>query len=186
MNLIKMTKRLFVGVPLEPAAVKVLKQLQAKWQMLLNLPVSTLIPEENFHLTLHFLGSIHETQIVHIQEGLKSHEQCGSFLFSLGQCLAFPNQNRARVISLAGSAGNSPLSYLFQQVGTTLETLGVPLETMVFVPHVTLLRFRELLIPEMPVVAEPLNIKVSSYVLYLSDQLEGKTTYRAVHSWRLK
>lgn len=184
--MLEKTRRLFIGIPLEEKAADQIENIQLSWRKSLGLEGDTLISKSDFHLTLHFLGEIENRQVDSWLEALEEHTRHRSFSFVLNRFLAFPDNFRARVITLAGSSGNSPLSYLFHQLGETVERLGCRVERRVYVPHVTLFRGRELkmLNPIQEVI--PLEIEIKQFALYESRPGDKKNRYEIVKPYLFK
>lgn len=175
--------RLFIGLPLESVEADVLENIQDRLQSELDLPKKSLVRRSDFHLTLHFLGSVEETNIDLWRKALEKHAKQPSFSFSLNRLVAFPHVDRARVVALAGSSGASPLSHLFYQIGMTVEDLGLKTEKRVFVPHITLFRCRELKISKLSEIESPLEIRVSRFALFESKMGVQENRYRILKEY---
>jgi 2'-5' RNA ligase len=57
------TKRLFIAAPVPPGLKEVFRQHQAA----LTQPAVRFLPDENLHLTVHFLGEVPADQVLEIQ-----------------------------------------------------------------------------------------------------------------------
>lgn len=178
-------RRLFIGIPIEEKASEKLHRIQSTWKEILELSSGSLVSRSDFHITLHFLGAIEEGQIDLWIESLEQHVRSAKFSFELNRFLAFPNIQKARVITLAGASGNSPLSQLFYQTRKTVEGLGSKMETRVFVPHVTLFRAKELKITQSLEVGNPVKIKVTSFALFESQSGHHENRYRVLKEFDL-
>lgn len=179
------SRRLFIGIPIGDKAIAQLETFQFNWQKKLQLPDRSLVSKLDFHLTLHFLGAVEEKQVGLWVESLERHSKLKAFSFELNRFLAFPELSRARVITLAGPVGNSPLSHLFYQMAETVERLGSKVEERVYVPHVTLFRARELKIERPPEVHNPVQIQIANFALYESQSQPGENRYRVLKSYEL-
>ncbi|MFM8268715.1 MAG: RNA 2',3'-cyclic phosphodiesterase [Pseudomonadota bacterium] len=180
------TKRLFIGIPLESGEVSELETLQLSWKEALGLPRESLISKSDFHLTLHFLGAIEEGRVGLWLESLESHAKLKTFSFDLNRFLAFPNISKARVITVAGAVGNSPLTHLFYQMAETVQRLGSKLEERLYVPHVTLFRGKNLKIERALEVLKPIPIRISRFALYESPTHPRESRYQILKSYELK
>jgi len=179
------SKRLFIGIPIEEETTKELERLQLQWKEMLGISSDCLLAKADFHLTLHFLGAIEEEQVSLWFESLEKHARLKSFNFVLNRFLAFPDISRARVITLAGAIGNSPLSHLFYQTAETVEAFGGKIETRVFIPHVTLFRGTGIKIEKPLEVEKPIEIHIASFALYESLAGKRESRYRVLRSFDL-
>ncbi len=133
--------RLFLGVDLPPPAKEVchrfsreLKKTGAdvKW-----------VEEENFHVTLKFLGDVTEDRIQEVADscGALTAKQCG-FSFSLSGLGAFPSASAPRILWIGIEASEKPFERLAQGLEETLSRIGFRKEERAFHPHVTIGRVR--------------------------------------------
>jgi 2'-5' RNA ligase len=178
-------KRLFIAVPLEDEAVHQIKDIQLSWKNQLQLPEETLVPAEKWHLTLHFLGQADEQLIPRWIAALEPYAKTPSFSIYLNRFLAFPNNDIAKVITLAGSSGNSPLSHLFFRMKKTVEELKVKVEERVFIPHITLFRGSFLPIQTKINLEKEQKLSISQFALYESRNTNGKNHYHVLNRWLL-
>jgi len=91
----------------------------------------------------------------------------------------------AKVITLAGSPGNSPLSHLFFRMKKTVEELGVRVEERVFIPHITLFRGNYLPIKTKINFEKDQKLSISQFALYESRNVQGKSHYHVLNRWVL-
>lgn len=180
------SKRLFIAVKLQEDELVGIQEIQKEWAKLLKLPASTAVPVENFHLTLHFLGKVESELWEPLIENLQKQSRLSSFFFDFNQALVFPRISDPRVLVMAGPTGNSPLSYLYSQMQLGLENLGFPTEKRLYVPHITLFRFKDepLKLSQLPQVQ--LNLKIREYALYESRTDNARARYEVIKSWFLK
>jgi 2'-5' RNA ligase len=100
------------------------------------------VPDENLHVTLHFLGELPVERAPAIVDALHAAAASHSpFACSLSRVEAFPSARRARVIVVELSAADA-LAALARDIGEALTPLGFPPERRRFRPHVTLGRVR--------------------------------------------
>lgn len=177
--------RLFIGIPIESTVRAELKTIQTALNESLNLPQASNIASSDFHLTLHFLGNIERDRLGFWLEALQKHSKLPSFSLALNRLVAFPSLNRARVIALAGAIGTSPISHLFQQVGNTVEELGICIEKRVYVPHVTLLRSKEIKIRSLVEKVPTLEVNVTSFALFESSLGSKEGRYQILKEYSL-
>lgn len=98
------------------------------------------VPEENFHITIAYIGPVEEPLAAEI-DGELSRIRAGGFEARLRGVNAFggakPQMMHARV------EPSHHLSYLHEKTVTILRRLGVTIERSKYVPHVTLARPRQ-------------------------------------------
>ncbi len=99
------------------------------------------VPVEQFHLTLHFLGEQPATVRDHLCEELAA-VNWQPFRLSLGQPTVFPTRGRPRGLWLTVLA-SAPLTQLHSQCAAALVRRGLVPESRPFTPHLTLARFRD-------------------------------------------
>ena len=124
--------RLFVGLPI-PADIRLtLSRLSA------GLPGAKWVKEDNFHVTLRFIGEVDEGLADDI-DALLSQVNHASFHLSLEGVGYFGKPNNARAV-WAGVAKNENLIHLHAKIETALQRMGQPSEERRYTPHVTLAR----------------------------------------------
>ena len=126
--------RLFVGLPI-PADIRLsLSMISA------GLPGAKWVKEDNFHVTLRFIGEVDEGLADDIDATL-SQVNHASFHLSLKEVGYFGKPNAARAV-WAGVAKNENLMHLHAKIETALQHIGQPAEERRYTPHVTLARLR--------------------------------------------
>lgn len=102
------------------------------------------VEEENFHLTLRFLGEVPEALVEAVDRGLeeavRGFPATEAVLKGVG---AFPSLRRPRVIWV-GMEPVEPLKELQRRVESSMQGLGFEREKKPFQPHVTLGRVKRL------------------------------------------
>lgn len=161
--------RAFVGIPVPPEARSVLLGAQV------GLRVGKLVPEENFHLTLAFLGEHPESMVEDVHDGLSGILAGPVEIKSIG--MGTFGDARPRAL-FADVEGNRPLKDLRKKVRQAVRDYGVELNSERFHPHITLARFGAGLIGEDAVAAgefmarharrAEVEFKATSFCLYRS------------------
>lgn len=123
--------RLFVGLRLPEDVVDALGALQD------TLPAERLVPEENFHITLAFLGDCDRHLAEDVATALEQL-RAASFDIRLSGIDVFGGTVPRQVF--AGVIACPALSGLRAQVSLAIRNAGVDLPHKRFVPHVTLAR----------------------------------------------
>ncbi|MBS1820324.1 MAG: RNA 2',3'-cyclic phosphodiesterase [Acidobacteria bacterium] len=139
------------------------------------------------HLTLVFLGEVAEDRVPTITEAMGRDLPCEPFSLSFAGAGVFPPRGPARVLWLGVAEGAAQVVRLFDLVSDRLAAVGVPRETRVFAPHLTIGRWRErgpsrLSLPEVGTIAtEP----VSVVTLFHSRLLAAGPEHTAIAHARL-
>ena len=102
------------------------------------------VREENFHVTLRFLGSVDEATLGRVHEALAAAAAgLAPFRLALGGFGGFPTAQAPRVLWVGLTAGAEPLVQLHARLEAALARRGIPPEGRGFHPHVTIGRARE-------------------------------------------
>jgi 2'-5' RNA ligase len=121
--------RLFVALALPEIVADALGQLQS------GLPGARWRPEDNLHLTLHFIGEVDRHGLFDIHSALSGIEAPG-FDMRLSGC-GFFGKDKPRTLWV-GVEPAPALVHLQTKIGTALGRVGFPTEKRKFTPHVTL------------------------------------------------
>ena len=185
-----MTKRLFLAINL-PNEIK--SQIA---ELVLNLhkanknkPIKW-VEEDNFHLTLHFLGDVPEEKIPAINQALEPIVKTFPALnFSLSNSIsAFPDLNNPKVIFLDMIELNDDKTIkLHKKIGDALNILGFEIDARQFRLHLTLGRVKfptDLQIPN-------LQFPITNFPIHSIDLMESELTpngpiYSITHKYLLK
>lgn len=106
-----------------------------------GLPGARWVPEDQFHLTLRFIGEVDGGVFADIREGL-SDVRADCFSFGLDGLGYFPPRKKPRVL-WAGVKPDAGVCALRDKVESVLVRLGLEPEKRKFAPHVTLARLRD-------------------------------------------
>ena len=167
--------RLFVGVPL-PEDVRL--RLDG---MCGGVPGARWIPDENFHITLRFIGEVPGDMAEEVGYAL-AHVRPKRFDIELSGVGHFSSGNEVRVL-WAGVRRCAELMALHERVDYTLRRLGLPDEQRRFTPHVTLAKLRD---ANLPKIQEWLAVNslfragpmtVDQFVLYSSYRQSSGSIY---------
>lgn len=97
------------------------------------------VKPSNIHLTLKFLGSIDDKQLLRIisslTNALKPHK---SFFISLSGIGLFPDRNRPRIIWVGIKKGKEECVCLQKDIENSISNLGIEKENRAFSPHLTI------------------------------------------------
>ncbi len=168
--------RLFAALELPPTVRTRLTFLQG------GIPGARWIPEENFHLTLCFMGDVDGAMARDIDDALTtiSFHPFSIELKSVGE---FGGRDPRAV--WAAVAANEALTHLASKIDTAMRRVGLDLEARKYVPHVTLARLKD---PPIAKVKEFLTqhslfasglIDLQSFTLFSSHASSHGSLYRA-------
>jgi RNA 2',3'-cyclic 3'-phosphodiesterase len=101
------------------------------------------VEPHNLHLTLKFLGDVHERQIAEVCQAVaRGAAQVGPFELDVRGAGAFPSAARPRTVWLGAGDGAELMVTLHDRVETALANLGFREEHRRFQAHLTLGRVR--------------------------------------------
>lgn len=133
--------RLFIAVPVIP-------KLRRKFFNLAN-QLKTAgadvkwVSEENFHITLKFLGDTPPEKVGLITEALNSTlSGFDSFRIKFNGVGVFPNRKRPKVVWVGLGSAHTQIAAMAQAVENALEPLGFEKESRPFKSHLTIGRIR--------------------------------------------
>lgn len=130
--------RAFVALDLPEALLDPVSRLQA------GLTVGRLVPEENLHLTLAFLGDVEDTRAHDLAEALAS-QRLPKVTLELGGLDLFGGKRSSALVIGADGDG---LERLHAKVMRTAREVDIDLPRERFRPHVTIARFTGALTPK--------------------------------------
>ncbi|MCK6453737.1 MAG: RNA 2',3'-cyclic phosphodiesterase [Alphaproteobacteria bacterium] len=175
--------RLFVGLSLP---LEVRQRLAA---MSGGVPGARWEPEENFHLTLRFIGDVEHGQADDIH-GELSRLRMPAFEIGLSAIDYFGAGDKARVLYV-GVDRNELLMRLQAKIDNAVQRAGLPREARKFRPHVTLARLRDAPVQRLAAFREAYNlfragpIPVKEFGLYSSHPGKGNAVYHEEASYPL-
>jgi len=133
------------------------------------------IPPEQFHITLAFLGSVQpelEPRVAALAEGTAAEVQAGPFSFELDELGFWPN---SKVIWYGCSHTPEALRALAMELRRRLQSAALPLAPGKFTPHVTLARWVRTAGPFAP--AQRIPWEVREFTLIRSETLANGVRY---------
>jgi len=177
--------RLFLAVPMRDEARHALATLLARATS--SMP-GKVVPPDNWHLTLRFLGSTEEATYDRLLAGLDEMDPPPAFEIRFGSLGAFPRPSRAAVLWIGLERGLESLQDLAARVRSAAELAGLPLDDRPFRGHLTLSRIR----PPEPVegllASTPpfgVGMRVDRIVLYRSHLGRPAARYEELESFPL-
>lgn len=139
----KSNVRAFIAVEIAPSILTEAKKTLSAMKR--AFPNVKWVDDENFHITLKFLGpNVPMTELHHIilaiQEACQNFEQFDLVLEGVG---AFPNASNPRTIWIGVTEGVKELRRLAERIDDKLERFGFQREGREFSPHLTVGRTRQ-------------------------------------------
>jgi 2'-5' RNA ligase len=125
------SKRLFVGLELPPSCRAALSAINP------GLTGLRWLPEEQFHLTLSFLGEVEAPAEERLREGL-GKVRIGPFYLPLRGIGIFDSGRRASVIWVGVGQGHPHLFALHRRIQDAILAAGLEPSLQAFHPHVTI------------------------------------------------
>lgn len=158
--------RLFVAVELREPLVSGLERLLATLQRraMELAPRSRIawVAPESLHITLRFIGNVRSDRYEPIKTALEPPLNVEPFEVTAAGVGAFPSSGSPRVVWAGLEQGVARLRDVERGVSERLRRLGMPDETRVYTPHITLGR-----------VKEPGGLRARSLLDGLDDQVVG-------------
>lgn len=171
----RVMQRLFVAVPLPAQLVEFVHGAQS---MLPRVPGLRLMGEEQFHITLAFIGEVGPEKAAAAQAVVEAVPAGLGGEAAIERFLLLPSAARSRVVALELSDEQGVFSRLFETVMGGLERAGVMTrEKRPFRPHLTVARLRD------PSPVQPrsesgrVRFAVESVCLYESDLRRDGAVY---------
>lgn len=178
------TRRLFVGIPLS----KELKKRLVRDMEAFPKEATLLTREENLHVTVFFLGFVHEEQVADVcaRVGVVCTDLESFELEFTGMRLMESAEN-PKMIWLEGNASEG-LKRLREEVEKEFSSFIV--EKKLYSPHVTLAKLKKqkwLALPEQPALKEKLHLMepVDTVCVFESLSLDGKRRYEPIDTFAL-
>lgn len=172
--------RVFAAVPLPPE----LREALAEDLTGLAIP-GRLVPAENWHLTIRFLGTVETTTFERFLSRLDLEDE-SQFRIRLGRIGAFPNPRRATVVWIGVEEGATELVHLAEIAEEAAQVAGVEAEERPFHPHLTISRVRPPSnVGELTDHRVDLSWRCDRVVVYRSHLGRGGARYEPLESIRL-
>ncbi len=134
-------KRLFVAIKVFPS--EKLKKTMALMRDTFKKEEINWVSPDNIHLTLLFIGSVAEQDVLLIQSILRETEKKKSVAFTIEGLDTFGKKQKPEVIYARVTAGDE-LQHLAFQIRTSLKDFVQAPEKRSFSPHITLGRIKKI------------------------------------------
>jgi 2'-5' RNA ligase len=184
-------KRLFIGIKICFSE----KTKEVLNEIILNeshLPLQW-VNEENFHLTLLYIGEKNSDFITELTKRLKQcADQMYSFKMAIDKLNYFEKNKTPRILWL-GTEQNEYLSELANKIQSSLKELSIESDYEVFKPHITIARIKSKISPifSSTLIDKYKNaifeeINVSNFYLYESKSTPDGVKYIPISEFKLK
>jgi 2'-5' RNA ligase len=136
--------RLFTAIELAPDTRQAVQRQQALVAANLKSAGASLrlMPAEQLHLTVVFIGQVDEARAQAVAEAMRADLPLPPFDLEFGAAGVFPPRGRARVLWLGLSQGAQQVSQVHAHVTERLASIGIPAEERPYSPHLTIGRWR--------------------------------------------
>jgi 2'-5' RNA ligase len=132
--------RYFIGIPI-PSEIKKKLKVQS-WPGLSRYKDQKLVPQNNWHITLAFIGQLNEEKLQELKSLLQVFSWGEGFKVSIRNFGAFPSFEDGRVLWMGCEKGQDEITSLANKIRRQLDELEISYDPKPFVPHVTLARLR--------------------------------------------
>ncbi|MBK9316877.1 MAG: RNA 2',3'-cyclic phosphodiesterase [Acidobacteria bacterium] len=174
--------RSFIAITIPQEAVNAIEELQLELRRVD--PAISWTRAGNVHLTLKFLGEIHQNLVPSIIEACSSvANKIQPFRLELSHPGVFPNLRNPRVIWVGLKGNMEPLAILQTGIDEAMEKLGFECENAAFRPHLTIGRVkgnrnvREMLAISEMYLMPPISFEIKDFVLFKSELMQGGSKY---------
>ncbi len=178
------TKRLFIAVPVPTELKEVFRQHQPAYTQ----PAVRFVPDDNLHLTVHFLGEVPADQVITIEQSLRQVAAHQSPFNLTLECLEpGPKPRSPRLIW----ARFRPKPAFAQLCAAVFQQLGIrPPDHADYIPHVTLARFRKdaprpVSLPVISPPEPPVTMPVTTVALWQSELKSPYPVYQVLAEFAL-
>lgn len=178
------TRRLFVGLPLSRELKKrLLREMDA-----FPAEASLLTREENLHVTVFFLGFVHEGEVADVCARVGAVcENLEGFELEFSGITLMESDENPKMIWLKGEASEG-LKILREEIEK--EFASFVTEKKLYRPHITLAKLKKqrwLALPEKPVLKATMHLMepIDTVCVYESLTLDGKRRYEPIDTFSL-
>ena len=135
-----MTIRTFIALPIPRDTANELGDVAAKMSYQDKSSAVRWVDQENYHVTLAFLGEQHEADLEALAEQLDDHIRQTEFEVVMSHLSPFPD-SRPKLLAVMLDK-STEIKSLHQEVITAINSARLLVDKRKFIPHVTLGRYR--------------------------------------------
>ena len=135
--------RLFTAIELPLDARLRVAAEQRRLASLLTTSSIRWVPRDQLHVTLVFLGDVHDEGVGQVLASLEAPFALAPFRLDVRGSGVFPARGRPRALWLGFDRGRDELTALRALVAGRISSAGLPVEARPYAPHLTVGRFRD-------------------------------------------
>lgn len=134
--------RAFIAVLLTDELKREIRQIQERFIQVA--PDVKWMAEDNFHVTMKFLGDVDTRRIDEIADAIESAVETEKpFALKVSGVGSFPNPRRPQVVWVGVESGVEQLAGIADKIESAMERIGFPRENRMFSAHITIGRVRQ-------------------------------------------
>lgn len=164
--------RYFIGIPL-PIEIRKKLKIQS-WPGLSRYKDEKIVPQNNWHITLAFIGHLEDGQRDALIELLKVYQWGESFKASVRHFGAFPTFEQAKILWMGLEKGSESIEKMANQLRARLDEMEISYDAKPFVPHITVARLRSpkncSKLSDNGKMKQEVNFQVNEIILYNSEK----------------
>ncbi|GHA14438.1 RNA 2',3'-cyclic phosphodiesterase [Arenicella chitinivorans] len=180
-----MTTRSFIALPIPKQTANQLGDVAAKMSYQDKSGAVRWVDQENYHVTLAFLGEQEDAHLEDLAEALDNSVEESGFMGVLSHLSPFPDA-RPKIVA-AMLEKSDPVRRVYQQVISAIKSVDMEFDKRKFIPHVTLGRYRHT--KNSYAGAIPLNVSFETHfdevVLYESVLTNSGAEYEPIYRFPL-
>ncbi|RCW62675.1 RNA 2',3'-cyclic phosphodiesterase [Saliterribacillus persicus] len=127
----------FIAISLDSKTKEWLKRIQSNLYHNKSLLYKVWPHEEDFHITLHFFGSLAKREVVMVVKEMERFKAFEAFPITIGQLRYFGNKEKPRVIWIDVEK-KQELINIYEEVNNIVEIVNKKTEKRSYSPHITL------------------------------------------------
>lgn len=135
-----MTIRSFIALPIPKETANELGDLAAKMSYQDKSGAVRWVDQENYHITLAFLGEQEESDLERLADQLDQQLTQHQFAATLGRLSPFPETRPKLVAAMLNKSED--VKNVYQQVVSAINAVDLAYDKRKFIPHITLGRYR--------------------------------------------
>lgn len=167
--------RVFIGIALPAGMKRALTALQKELKKEIRADWSR---EENYHITLNFIGEADRKAVRNICDAMQSVKGFGAQEIHLAGAGQFGGNS----VLWCGLGGTEGLAEIASRLHTELAKRGILTDDKPFKPHITIARRANAFRKCTP---EPCKARITQIVLFESLRVNGKLIYRPIYTQEL-
>jgi len=168
--------RLFLAIPLSVDIRQPIAALQERAKS--QLSGWRVVPAENWHVTVHFLGDVSLTKAPAVEKWLRSLAVPKLPALSWNSWIAFPTTAEATTVGLTAPTAPAWKSWI-GKLGDELTGMGVVTERRAFIPHLTLFRRSQAGPTQLPTLLPDFAFRPQLLCLFESQRTPSGSRYTA-------